>query len=494
MASCASCDIENIAECFLQWKEKFLLYGEFCAQLSFAQGLLDEICSKDEEIKNKVEECEMAANQRQYHLRDLLALPVQRIMKYKLFLKKLMKKTADDLPEKFQLQCALDEMKDVEDYVNQVKKDTEQLRLINAIQECMNKSAQISITMELGHIHFDSEVRIKQKNDWYSKTRHVFVFDNAIVIFKYKRAECLTYIKNLKLSEYEVQKLADVPKCWTQHEEQLLYPFELVKKTDLDGKQSASYYLMLKTDNLREKCIRAIETAQENICPKYAEDGGDYFMHTFDKGAVCDICKKLFKGVFYQGYFCDVMETAVHKECIQKAITSTADGACENNDLMSYPWFVGEMKHSIANKCLEDQKSGTYLIRTTSAGGYALSLTYKSGVTHLRIKQSSKNPFYLCDTNSFGTLAELVSYYQRHSFREEIPKLQTTLDYAYNDVVTMGRATYSFKAKKINQLSFEVGDNIEIIVKQSGKPGWFKGRKGSKFGYFPSSLVAEEER
>lgn len=55
MASCASCDIENITECFLQWKEKFLLYGEFCAQLSFAQGLLDEICSKDEEIKNKVE-------------------------------------------------------------------------------------------------------------------------------------------------------------------------------------------------------------------------------------------------------------------------------------------------------------------------------------------------------------------------------------------------------------------------------------------------------
>ena len=44
----------------------------------------------------------------------------------------------------------------------------------------------------------------------------------------------------------------------------------------------------------------------------------------------------------------------------------------------------------------------------------------------------------------------------------------------------MGTATYSFKAKKINQLSFEVGDNIEIIVKQSGKPGWFKGRKGSK--------------
>ena len=34
---------------------------------------------------------------------------------------------------------------------------------------------------------------------------------------------------------------------------------------------------------------------RENICPKYAEDGGDYFMHTFDKGAVCDICKKLFK-------------------------------------------------------------------------------------------------------------------------------------------------------------------------------------------------------
>ena len=44
--------------------------------------------------------------------------------------------------------------------------------------------------------------------------------------------------------------------------QQLLYPFELVQKTDLDGKQSASYYLMLKTDNLREKCIRAIETAQ----------------------------------------------------------------------------------------------------------------------------------------------------------------------------------------------------------------------------------------
>ena len=58
-----------------------------------AQILLDTLCSKDECIREAVAACERAANEGRFRLRDLLAVPVQRVLKYHLLLKELVTHT-----------------------------------------------------------------------------------------------------------------------------------------------------------------------------------------------------------------------------------------------------------------------------------------------------------------------------------------------------------------------------------------------------------------
>jgi guanine nucleotide exchange factor VAV len=47
-----------VAEIFLEFKEKFLLYGQFCAALPKAQQTLDAVCGKSDAVREEVARCE----------------------------------------------------------------------------------------------------------------------------------------------------------------------------------------------------------------------------------------------------------------------------------------------------------------------------------------------------------------------------------------------------------------------------------------------------
>lgn len=43
-----------LAQVFLDWREKFLIYGDYCANLTLAQNTLQEICARNEVINQEV--------------------------------------------------------------------------------------------------------------------------------------------------------------------------------------------------------------------------------------------------------------------------------------------------------------------------------------------------------------------------------------------------------------------------------------------------------
>ncbi len=45
----------SIGECFTKWKQKFLIYGEFCSNLTKAQDLVDELCRRNPLIQSTVD-------------------------------------------------------------------------------------------------------------------------------------------------------------------------------------------------------------------------------------------------------------------------------------------------------------------------------------------------------------------------------------------------------------------------------------------------------
>ena len=60
-----------------------------------AQILLDSLCAKDECVRESIQLCEQAANEGRFRLRDLLAVPMQRVLKYHLLLKELVHHTRE---------------------------------------------------------------------------------------------------------------------------------------------------------------------------------------------------------------------------------------------------------------------------------------------------------------------------------------------------------------------------------------------------------------
>lgn len=118
---------------FIKYKERFLVYGRYCSQVESASKHLDQVATAREDVQMKLEECSQRANNGRFTLRDLLMVPMQRVLKYHLLLQELVKHT-QDTTEKENLRLALDAMRDLAQCVNEVKRDNETLRQITNFQ------------------------------------------------------------------------------------------------------------------------------------------------------------------------------------------------------------------------------------------------------------------------------------------------------------------------------------------------------------------------
>jgi len=63
LASVTGKSRKRIGDIFVEYKERFLKYGDFCAQLTRAQELLDSLLAKDEGVREEVIRCENTANE-----------------------------------------------------------------------------------------------------------------------------------------------------------------------------------------------------------------------------------------------------------------------------------------------------------------------------------------------------------------------------------------------------------------------------------------------
>ena len=83
------CDNRSLGDVFTDFKRRFLVYGDFCSNLPYAQETLVNLMVKDQVMAEEISKCEVNANEGRFHLRDLLAVPMQRVLKYHLLLKQV---------------------------------------------------------------------------------------------------------------------------------------------------------------------------------------------------------------------------------------------------------------------------------------------------------------------------------------------------------------------------------------------------------------------
>uniref|UniRef100_A0A7N6BAR3 Vav guanine nucleotide exchange factor 3 n=1 Tax=Anabas testudineus TaxID=64144 RepID=A0A7N6BAR3_ANATE len=309
---------QNLYQIFITFKERLLIYGRYCSHVETAIATLDDICKNREDVRMKLEECSKRANYGKFTLRDLLVVPMQRVLKYHLLLQELVKHT-HDATEKSDLRTALDAMKDLAQYVNEVKRDNETLREIDQYQKSIeNLNHRLT---KYGRPKGDGEVRVASVDKRAKQDRHIFLFDAAVIVCK-RRGDI-----------YEMKEVID------------LHLFKITNNPTSDKenrKWSHGFYLthnqgqsgfefFFKTKELKKKWLEQFGMAISNIRPENASNNFHEFrMHTFERITSCNSCHMLLRGIFNQGYLCSKCGLGAHKECLGRFGSCGKTGETQN--------------------------------------------------------------------------------------------------------------------------------------------------------------------
>ncbi|XP_075435050.1 guanine nucleotide exchange factor VAV2 isoform X2 [Ascaphus truei] len=303
-------DGSSMGQVFLDYKEKLLIYGEYCSHIEYAQKTLDYLMANREDVRIKVEECSMKVQDGKFKLQDLMVVPMQRVLKYHLLLKELLSHTAD-CPERHTLKEALEAMQDLAMYINEVKRDKETLKKISEFQSSI-ENLQVKLE-EFGRPKIDGELKVRSIVNQSKQDRYLFLFDKVVIVCKRKG-----YSYELKeIIELLFHKMTDDPMnnkdIKKSHGKMWSYGFYLIH---LQGKQGFQFFC--KTEEMKRKWMEQFEMAMSNIKPDKANANHHSFqMFTFDKTTNCKACKKFLRGTFYQGYYCSKCGVGVHKECLE---------------------------------------------------------------------------------------------------------------------------------------------------------------------------------
>uniref|UniRef100_A0A8C2EWD9 Vav guanine nucleotide exchange factor 1 n=1 Tax=Cyprinus carpio TaxID=7962 RepID=A0A8C2EWD9_CYPCA len=528
---------QNLYQIFIDYKERLLLYGRYCSQVEGATKHLDKITSTKEDVKMKLEECSMRANSGRFSLRDLLMVPMQRVLKYHLLLQELVKHTVDQ-QEKENLRTALDAMRDLAQCVNEVKRDNEIIRQITTFQLCIEN---LSLSLALyGRPKIDGEFKICSLEKRSKQDRYGFLFDKALLVCKKRSGESLELKELIELQHYQ---LRDEP-SGEKDSKKWAHTFLLM---DLYGQ--GGYDLYFKTRELKKKWLEQFEMALSNMCPENSTaNGHDFQMHCFEDTTSCKACQMLLRGIFYQGYRCSRCKMAAHKECLGRV------SACGRNSASSHThtrWFVSSHTRVSRSGLPKMEVCVDYygLPPPPLAFGQPLPLSVGDVVeltraevdlqwwevrghrshTHSHIHTHTHTHTHryrfagnmdragaktLLMSRSDGTFLvrqkdagefELVQYYQENSLRECFKDVDSRLQTPYKQPEQSAapqhsvseryhgtaKVRYDFSARDRTELSLREGDTVKIISKKAHN-GWWKGEVYGRVGLFPANYVEEE--
>uniref|UniRef100_A0A8C9VDH8 Osteoclast-stimulating factor 1 n=1 Tax=Scleropages formosus TaxID=113540 RepID=A0A8C9VDH8_SCLFO len=531
---------------------RLLLYGRYCSQVESATKHLDKIATMKEDVRMKLEECSKRANSGRFSLRDLLMVPMQRVLKYHLLLQELVKHTSNPT-EKENLRNALDAMRDLAQCVNEVKRDNEILRQITTFQLSIENLSQ-SLAL-YGRPKIDGELKIASLEKKSRQDRYAFLFDRAMLVCKKKSGDSMELKDLIELERYNLRDES----AGEKENKKWSHVFYLI-----DSYGQHSFDLYFKTKELKKKWLEQFQMAQSNMFPENnTANSHDFQMHCFEETTSCRACQMLLRGIFFQGYRCTRCKASAHKECLGRvpacgrnsgtsslfptpphdrfprgAANRTADSGCPKMEVFQEyyglpppPVGFGQPLHLAMGDIIELTRAEAELQwwevrraqqkRNPSQQHPLLSAHRFAGNMD---RAAAKN---LLVSRSDGTYLvrqkEGAEFAISIKFKVEVKHIRITSTeglYRINDKKAFkgimdlvqfyqrnslrestpegstryfgtARARYDFSARDRTELSLREGDTVKIISKKSHN-GWWKGEVYGRVGLFPANYVEED--
>ncbi|KAE9553971.1 hypothetical protein FO519_002835 [Halicephalobus sp. NKZ332] len=269
----------SIGKVFLNNKNKFIAYGEYCVYINSVRTLLKLKQNTDPSIKNKINELMKGLD---FEIGDLLIVPRQRISNYHLILKEILETTNNNDPEKMVLQRAWEAFEDLNNYIGRFIADTEHVNVIKQMEEDI---VDIDDCGSRGTL-VKGELNIEKFEDTICENGGLSPSGNLTIT----RRLIPNFLENNSL--------------------------KLVKRSR-HGKRDHVLQIMLKSKKEKDKWKEKIQSILERSNPPVSWSCGHNLCYkTFNKITECDICHNLLLGKFFQGYKCKNCKKNIHYECL----------------------------------------------------------------------------------------------------------------------------------------------------------------------------------
>ncbi|XP_066961659.1 protein vav-like isoform X3 [Macrobrachium rosenbergii] len=508
----------SVSQVFLTNQEELLIYGEYCANLSIAQQELEDLMNNNDSAKNKIQELQNNVKEGKHQLREYLLVPLQRILKYHLLLRELIRSTSQTHSDHDNLQRAHEAMMDLSDFINEVKRDSEMKQIIKDLQNSiMDMPSEISNMEDLGKLRHDGDIRI-ECHPHPIKKRYVFVFDKVMIMCKQTKRISQLFANNnpnrWSLGDSTTEDEKYVFKDWvsldcckvdnnvtggggiTKNKQNSFY---LVL-----GENKAAYTIITKDSDAKEKWMKSISEAIEFLNPPENLSLHHVFIvTTFPRpNTRCEKCNKLLKGSIFQGYQCANCKMIVHKNCLGEVTRCQGcppppliDRGPLNdvypgylNLLLEYPWWADRMSRDNAEHLLSKAEEETFLLRWSDRHRKpVLSLRANGETKHMKVHYiMESNHFFLSEAHYFSSIPDLINFHSYSPLSESFIGLDCVLRRPIYDTATV---QYPYEGSSRTYLSLMEGERVIILSREGESRGWWKGRIGNRMGYFPKEYV-----
>uniref|UniRef100_A0AAR2LYB6 Phosphatidylinositol 3,4,5-trisphosphate-dependent Rac exchanger 2 protein n=1 Tax=Pygocentrus nattereri TaxID=42514 RepID=A0AAR2LYB6_PYGNA len=181
----------EVGRCFLHFRDRFQIYDEYCGNHEKAQRLLLEL-NKIRSVRTCLLNCMLLGGRKntEVPLEGYLVAPIQRICKYPLLLRELLKRTPKKHNDYSMVQEALLVMKAVCSSINEAKRQMEKLEVLEEWQSHIEGWEGSNITDSCTEMLMQGVLlKISAGN---IQERVFFLFDNLLVYCKKKNSKAAT--------------------------------------------------------------------------------------------------------------------------------------------------------------------------------------------------------------------------------------------------------------------------------------------------------------
>jgi len=518
MAQMASTTGRKLSVPFLTSIPQMKIYSTWCCGVARTMEILKGY-EKNKSASTFLEKCKAESGQR-FSLKDLMNVPLQRVLKYPLLLKELIKSTVETHKDRPNLMNAKAAVDNLAVHINNTKKDHDTLMdMIASLQSYPSSNPPVQ---QFAPYVKDGDLMYKntkgKKEEGKLNLRYGFLLQKAIV---------LTVQAKLK---FKFKALVELQPEMEVHE----VPFWTLPKDEQNGKYSFAWSLNAGGEALYVFAAKTLPAKK-----KWMQKMGDLLEDLRNDGMVAPDVGDRTKGAV------DVMAApsgggggAAAKSARKPAPKPSAKGSYEQwvppakgqkggprppSESEGLPdetsatfdeetWYAGRLPRLKAEKMFANTPDGTFLIRESDSrpGDYSLSVKFNI-VKHIKINRHGKMFELAPDAKAFQSIQELVDHFKTHSLNRHFPGMETTLATPYKDALSksrgnMGgggpsavgigraRSRFAYTARSPDELTFDRGMELIILSMDDPTldPGWWKGRlPNGQTGIFPANYVAQ---